>query len=342
MGLLSASGSQSSSATEQANAFQMAVDEINGQGGVAGHRIDTTTDGSASRLVQNSDVDVIIAQSAPVDSAAIQATSGTVLMHAGSYDPPACPKNVISTGPVPNQQVEPMARWLTKNVGHSVFVVGLANGWCRASLQVLRGMAPPKGGQSLVAAWHLVPAGTTDFSGLLKQVAQVNPAVLWSLMSGDDAIALAKQLAKVDVKALIVSTGWNDVTAAAVPGLLVGALISQPWLMSLSTPESTKFVSSYQRRFGKQPISALGEATYDAVYLYKTAVERAGTTTADQVIKALPQVQFNAPQGLVRIDSATRVIVTNSLIGQVTAQGTIEVHERLGTIDPVLSGCRPG
>ena len=341
MGLLSASGSQSSSAPEQRNAFQMAIDEINGQGGVSGRRIETATDGSAARLVQDGNVDVIIAQSAPAGSAAMQAVSGTLLMHAGSYDPSACPKNVISTGPVPNQQVEPMGRWLMKNVGHRVFVVGVKDAWSRASLQVLRGLAP-KGGASLVAAWHLVPAGTSNFGPLLKQVAQVNPDVLWSLMSGDDAVRFAKQLAQVDVKALITSTGWNDVTAAAVPGLLVGALISQPWLMNLNTPDSTKFVTSYQRRFGKQPIAALSEATYDAVHLYKAAVERAGTTTTDQVIKALPQVQFSAPQGTVRIDPATRVMVTNSLIGQVTSQGAIEVHERLGTIAPVLSACRTG
>lgn len=348
IGLLAAPGSAGpGSASMQSNCLQLALQEINAHGGVGGRHLSAVVVGSrgggrsalqtVAKLQKGDGVDVVIGAS----SSAEGLDTTPMLIRAGSYDAGGCPKNVISTGQVPNQQIEPMAGWLLKNVGRRFFVLGLNDAWTRASMRVLHDTLR-RAGHDLAVTWRLLPAGTSDFLPVLNQAGKAHPDVLWSLIAGEKAIAFAQQLAQVNVNALVASSGWNEVSAAAVPGLLIGAVVSQPWFMTLATPESKTFLANYHRRFGIQPVSALGEATYDAVYLYKAAVEKAGTTSSAMVLKAFPDVQFNAPQGLVRVDRQTQVMLSNSLLGQVSGQGEIKVHESLGSVAPVVPGCGAG
>jgi urea transport system substrate-binding protein len=332
IGLVTARGESGSSSTSmQSNCFQMDVDEINKGGGINGRRLTAFTESSQNGGGQEG---AVIGGSGAAHGSAIVINTDT--SQAG-----ACAPNVILTGQLPNQRMEPLARWLLKNVGRRLFVVGIDDAGGQASLQFLDG-AVRRGSHDLIVQSRLLAAGTTDYTPVLRQVQKANPDVLWSLLAGGEAIAFAHQLAGMDVKALVAITGWDEVAAAAAPGTLVGALVSQPWFMTLATPESRDFVAKYQRRFGEGPISAWGEATYDAVYLYKTAVEKAGTAATAQVANAFPEVQFAAPRGQVKIDRATRAMVTNSLLGQVTAHGTIKMHEDLGSVAPARSDCQLG
>ncbi len=161
------------------------------------------------------------------------------------------------------------------------------------------------------------------------------------MVDGTDATAFADQLADFDLRSLIATPTWDEVLAARAPDKLTGTLTSQAWFTSVDTPASRAFVQRYQNRFGATtPASAMVEASYDAVHLYKAAVEQARTTEPEAVWRALVEVELAAPQGAVRIDGATQVIVANSRIGQVTGQGTIRIHEELGPIQPVVPGCR--
>lgn len=347
IGLLAQGDAGPGMARMQSNCFHLAVQEINAHGGIAGRHLTTFVQSAkgggrqagqtVARLTKDDGVSVVIGGSAPVAGA----DAPSILIRAGSYDAGSCSKNVISTGQLPNQQIEPMAGWLLKNVGRHFFVVAMHDAWGRASMRVLYNKLK-QSGHDLAVAWRVLPTGTTNFLPVLSQVGKTNADVLWSLVTGDAAMAFARQLAQVDVKAMVTTSGWNEVTAAAEPDLLVGAMVSQPWFMTLDTPESKGFVARYQRRFGTQPVSALGEATYDAVYLYKAAVEKAGTTSSEQVVKAFPEVQFASPQGLVRIDRGTQAMVSSSLLGQVSGQGDIEIHESLGSVPPALSDCGSG
>jgi ABC-type branched-subunit amino acid transport system substrate-binding protein len=144
----------------------------------------------------------------------------------------------------------------------------------------------------------------------------------------------------MDFHALVVMSAWDELSAMAHPGLLAGAITSQPWFMSLTTPESKAFIQRYEARYGAgTPINAQGVATYDALHLYRAAVDRARTTSVAQVSDALTEVEVHGPRGAVRIDRATRVMTSRSIIGINSGRGTIETHGDLGTVAPRLSGC---
>jgi branched-chain amino acid transport system substrate-binding protein len=72
---------------------------------------------------------------------------------------------------------------------------------------------------------------------------------------------------------------------------------------------------------------------YEAVYLYKLAVEKAGTTDAAKVIEALPTVSFTGPRGAIQMNKQHHAPLTMYL-GQVQADGSVKVAATFANVDP--------
>ena len=72
---------------------------------------------------------------------------------------------------------------------------------------------------------------------------------------------------------------------------------------------------------------------YEGVYLYKLAVEKAGTTDPKAVIEALGEVSFQGPRGLIRMNKQRHAPLTMYL-GQVQADGGIKLISSFKDVDP--------
>ena len=90
-----------------------------------------------------------------------------------------------------------------------------------------------------------------------------------------------------------------------------------------------------EKKFGaglKTP-NDLSVPQYEGIYLYKAAVEKAGSTDAEAVIEALGQVSFEGPRGTIQMNKQRHAPLTMYL-GQVKDDGTIEVIESFANVDP--------
>ena len=72
---------------------------------------------------------------------------------------------------------------------------------------------------------------------------------------------------------------------------------------------------------------------YEAVYLYKAAVEKAGSTDAAKVIEALPAVSFDGPRGTISMNKQHHAPLTMYL-GQVQPDGGVKVVSSFKDVDP--------
>jgi branched-chain amino acid transport system substrate-binding protein len=72
---------------------------------------------------------------------------------------------------------------------------------------------------------------------------------------------------------------------------------------------------------------------YEAVYLYKAAVEKAGSFDTDKVIPALAQVSFDGPRGHIQMNKERHTPLTMYL-AQVQADGSLKVIESVKNVDP--------
>ena len=101
-----------------------------------------------------------------------------------------------------------------------------------------------------------------------------------------------------------------------------GHLATWNYYQSTDTPENKTFVDKYKAKYGADRVTADPiEAGYTAVYLWKAAVEKAGTTEVAKVKEAAKGIEFAAPEGKVTIDGENQHIHKTVRIGEVQADG---------------------
>lgn len=337
----------------QLNCFKLAVDEINAAGGISGRKIEfvveddqTTTRGAidkARKLINSDKVDVIIGLIASLTHVAARSVTGPAkmpLLYTTYYEGGVCESHFFSTGQIPNQQIVPTARWLTSNVGKSVYVIGSDYIWPRKSTEAIDAAFKQLGGKVLGA--DFLPFGTTDFAPVLNRANAAKPDMIWVMVAGSDLITMLKQYKSFGMKQQLVSNGLDEIFSFAHPELTTGVISNQAYFMTLNTPKNAAFVKAYQAKFGaKAPVNSIGEATYNAVHLYALAVKKAGSTDQAKVLPALKSIEFEAPQGKVSF-AANNVMKSNSLLGRGKADGSWEIIQNFGQIEPELPGCKLG
>lgn len=335
----------------QLNCFKLAVDEINGAGGIDGRMIEvvveddqTSTRGAIdkSRKLVNSDkVDVIVGLIASLTHVAARSVTGPAkmpLIYTTYYEGGVCEPHFFSTGQIPNQQIVPTTRWLTKNAGKSVYVIGSDYIWPKKSTEAIDAAFKQSGGKLLGA--EFLPFGTTDFAPVLNRANAAKPDLIWVMVAGSDLITMLKQYKSFGMKQQLVSNGLDELFSFAHPELTAGAISNQAYFMTLNNPRNTAFVKAYQAKYGaKSPINAIGEAAYNAVHLYALAVKKAGSTDQAKVLPALKSVEFDAPQGKVSI-AANNVMKSGSVLARGRADGNWEIIQNFGQIEPELPGCK--
>ncbi|MNZ61561.1 Limonene hydroxylase [compost metagenome] len=101
-----------------------------------------------------------------------------------------------------------------------------------------------------------------------------------------------------------------------------GHLAAWNYYQTTDTPENKAFVEKYKAKYGSDRVTADPiEAGYTAVYLWKAAVEKAGSTDVDKVKEAAKGIEFAAPEGKVTVDGDNQHIYKTVRIGEVGADG---------------------
>jgi len=65
----------------------------------------------------------------------------------------------------------------------------------------------------------------------------------------------------------------------------------------LDNPENKKFVAAFRAAYKADP-DVFGADAYSVLYLYKAAVEKAGSVDTDRVRTALKDLKWSTPQGV--------------------------------------------
>lgn len=335
----------------QLNCFKLAVDEINARGGIGGREVEyiveddqTTTKGcidKARKLIFQDKVDCIIGLIASLEHVATRSVTTPakkLLIYTTYYEGEVCERYFAATGAVPNQQIDPYVPWLIQNIGKSVYIIGSDYIWPRRSAVAIQKAFERNGGK--VLGIDFFPFGTQDFGPAFSKIEAANPSMCWMMVAGADGVTVTKQYRSFSMKPKVVGQGFDEIYSFAHPDLVAGVISNQAYFMGLDNPKNNEFVANYHKKFGKdKPINAIGEAAYDAAWLYMLAVEKAGSTNVEKVIPALSQVEFNAPQGRVTMSPLNNHMLCNSIIGQAKSDGTWKVVENFGQIQPDIPGC---
>lgn len=213
---------------------------------------------------------------------------------------------VIYGGSCPNQQLLPVLHWLRDRVGRPMRLYFLGSDYVfpRVLEMVLRSELRGLGMGTLERA-IFVPLDADKLTGTITDICALRPDAIFNALNGSANLAFYRAAASVDPDTcpiIAVSASEMEMQAIAAAGWGHGHYASWSYFQSLATAENQQFVQSFKAHYGFDRVTSDPiEAAYTHVYLWKLAVERAGTWESAAVRQALPTVEWLAPGGPVQL-----------------------------------------
>ncbi len=325
--LHSLSGTMAISESTLVDTEKMAIEEINAAGGVKvggkSYKIEYIVEDGASdwptfaekskKLIDQDGVPVVFGGWTSASRKAmlpVYESKDAFLYYPIQYEAQECSNNIFYTGATPNQQSEPATDFM-KQLGGKV------------------------------VGEDYLPLGNTEVAPIISKIKKALPegGIIINTLNGDQNVAFFKQIQDAGITP---SSGYyvmnysiaEEEISTIGPEFLEGHYGAWNYMMSIDTPASKKFAASFKKRWGADRVVAdPQESAYNMVYLWKQAVEDAGTFDDNAVREALVGQKFDAPQGPVEVMPNHHLSQTVR-IGEINAEGGFTILEETGVVLP--------
>ena len=342
-------------------AGQIAVQEVNAQGGVLGRPLELIIEDDGSMPES-----ALRAASKLLDGHGCQALIGNLLSNSriAVADQVAEPRQVpylnfsFSEGSIrsryffhfaalPNQQIEQMIPYMFEGYGPKMYFAGNNYEWPRGSIDAGRRVLEQLGGEVVGEGYYPIGTPADQLEALLDDVARAGANVFVPYFAGTDQINLLTRFAERGLKQrMAVVMGHYDEAMVRFlrPEVREGLYSSNTFFMSVDTPTSR----AYFERLVEQPevdgiwpegngvLTNFGEGTYACVKAYAQALNAAGSLETEAVLAALARVRVASCQGEVVMDPVSQHAAVNAFLARCRADGSFELMERFGRIPPVM------
>ena len=341
--LHSSTGTMAISETGSIQAEQLAIDQINAAGGILGRKIRVIKEDGASdwptfaeksrKLLINDRVAAVFGCWTSASRKAVlpifEKENG-LLYYPTFYEGLEQSKNVIYTGQEATQQILWGLDWAKKekNVG-KVFLVGSDYIWPRTAMKIARKHIEniQKG---KVVGEEYYPLGNTNFNSLINKIKLAKPDCIFAAVVGGSNVAFYKQLKAAGItgdKQFLLTLSVTEDEMTGVGGEnFNGFYSSMKYFQTLDNENNKKFVDAFKAKYGKDAvIGDVTQAGYLGPWLWKAAVEKAGSFDIDKVVAASPGIELKtAPEGYVKIDP-NHHLWSKSRIAQGQPNGSFKV-----------------
>lgn len=293
-----------------------------------------------------------------------------LLFYPVQYEGEELSPNIFYTAEAVNQQAIPAVDYLLDEGYTKFYLIGTDYVYPQTTNLVLLEYLLSKGipieniggglreeNGEVISAGKYTPFGHTDYQQIVAEIkafAAGGDACVINTINGDSNVSFFKEIAASGINSYecpIVSYSLSEDEFRSLPTRdLVGHLGCWTYFMSLDTPANKKFVKNFQAWLKKDAPSGVqkeGRVTcspmvlsYNGVYLWKKAVEKAGTFDVDAVIKVLEEgISFDGPGGTVTTQK-NHHLTKNVYIGEILEDGQFEILESFEDVygEPFLKG----
>ncbi len=356
--------------------MQYAIDEINKNGGVAGHPIEPIVIDAKSdfnvysektkELILRNKVIAIFGCYTSASRKAILPivmSQNNLLYYPTCYEGAECTQNDICTGPLANQHSKDLIPFMVEKFGKKVFFVGSNYVWPKESNKNAKVWLQNAGGELLGEEY--IPLGSSEFGPVLGKIRDAKPSFIFSTVVGASDIAFHKQFKqegfKVDSMPIASLTTGEIETRAMGNDVGAGHFLSAPYFQTLDNPTNHKFVEGFLKsKYGKNGVTHYNmEETYLSAYVFKAGVERLAKKngsidgiSSKMIRDASGGVRLEAdlsPEGVIWIDDQNFNTWLKPKIGQCQADGSFKIVKEASenvkpdpySIYPNLGVCTP-
>lgn len=339
LGLLaSLSGSAGILGRSTVNCAQLAVEEINADGGVMGREVrlfvadDSTDPGVGAvamrRLCRIPGLAAIVG----MHSSATCAVTGPMAVAHGIpylYTPtseltPAHPL-LVRFGETPLDQLHrALPRMAAQTGGSRWFLAGNDYSWPRAIGATARSVIERSGGT--VAGEGYLPLGAQEFEPVLSAIDRSQVDHVVSSFVGQDHVRFERDLAASGLRKGVRTFAplMDDAVVEHLGESAVGTWNVLGYFAGLDTGENHRFLERYSARFGTcaPPVSAAAEGVYEAIHTWARACCAGGGVESSALLSGLRNACFRGPR---RCDAGGSL--KTLLLGEATRSGVRVLDE---------------
>lgn len=337
--------------TSVLDAERLAIEQINASGGVLGRQIKLIAEDGASdwptfaekarKLLQSDRAAAVFGCYTSASRKAVlplfEQYNG-LLYYPTYYEGLEQSKNVIYTGAEATQQSIAAVEWAIREKGwKKVYLFGSDYIWPRTTNKIARKAIEQMGGE--VVGEEYLPLGHTQFGSLINKVKLRKPDVILSTLVGGSNVAYYKQMTAAGLSGEKQPTIALAITEEEISGIgaenVVGVYSVMGYFQLLDNPVNKKFVADFKARYGdNRPVGDTMACAYIAPFLWKMAVEKAGSFDVDKVVAASAGLEIDAPEGKVRLDESNHHLWKYTRVGRIRADGLIDIIYETDLIKP--------
>jgi branched-chain amino acid transport system substrate-binding protein len=307
------SGPYAEQGADQLRAYHLAIDEINAKGGIMGMKIKATEGDdqtkpaaateNAQRMIERDGATMITGGSSTGTAVAVSGVcqqKGVIFMatltHGDETTNQSCHKHTFRRYNDAYMSAQSMAKTLVTKYGTGKwFHITADYAWGHSVYDNITAVVEPKGAKTIKNVLTPFP-GTSDFSPMLQQAQAAKPDVLVLTQFGGDMVKCLNQAAQFGLtkSTKILVPLVDEYMAKGTKDNFDGVVSTAPWYWKYHAEKyagAKRFVDAFQKRYGFPPSNG-AETAYADIYIYKLAVEKAGSTDAAKVISFLEGSKF--------------------------------------------------
>jgi branched-chain amino acid transport system substrate-binding protein len=320
-------------------AIQMAVDEVNASGGILGRKLEAMVEdtklnkdiaiGLANRFIIEDKVDFLMGPTSSGIATALSAIAKDhkkilILTQAAADEFTGIDFHPYVFSVLSNAMMHSRsgARFMATKPFKRFMCIGPDYSYGHASWKMFKTMLMELRPDVEIVGELFPKFLSTDYMEYIHKINEAKPDAVWSPLWGNDAVVFIRQAMSTgmfeNMKFAFPVGGALDVLVPMGKDMPQGIYVSSRYFFN--SPDSSmnlKFVKAYYERFKEYPDYMAGE-TYAGVQFIKAAVERAGTTDPQALIKAVERepLAWESPGGWKVMRAEDHSVVEDVLWGE--------------------------
>ncbi|WP_375508221.1 transporter substrate-binding protein, partial [uncultured Caballeronia sp.] len=176
-------------------------------------------------------------------------------------------------------------------------------------------------------------ASEDSYRAITDRIAALAPDFVFSTVVGVGVERLYRSFAKSGLEPStipIASVTTSEAEIAAMGAHLgEGHFTSASYFQSVDTPTNRACIDNYRRFMGADAVTNMcWEAAYFQMHVLANAMRSMGTSGSDNpvsLLRVLPGMEFDAPQGRIRMDEENHHAYLHTRIGRCNASGQFDI-----------------
>ncbi|WP_418749810.1 ABC transporter substrate-binding protein [Frisingicoccus sp.] len=353
-------------------AYELAVEEINAAGGINGKKIELLFRDFKSDidsvsiitwdLIAREQVDIIMGGQLSSAREYIREITGKMKVpyfFNELYEGGIADHYTFCISASPEQNIYPMIDQLFPIFGSKCYIIAADYNYGVLSAECVKNYIEKKRG--VVIGNEYFSSTKTDYASTIDNIKKADPDIIISFCVSNNQSDFYRQWYKYGTHNIpvisTISIGLSHLHKTLPSPVMKNTFFMSSYLEELDTEAAIAFTEKLRRKYTKNEVPYIefdAETAYTAVYLYKKAVEMAGSTDTEAVIKALEsgEISFDGPGGKVTVRGEDHHVIRDEILFRVNKEHSVEkvisfeslkpyfVEETLSTTTGVKGGLK--